>query len=84
MLRADVGRVGLARHLLEGDGPVPNALLDPQLSNSQVPDSAYAAPPADPDRRRRVGEERQANGEAQVRCDRLDAKAFTGALHYSA
>ena len=81
MLGADVGRVGLARDLLEANRFVTYSLLDPKLPNGEMPNPADAAPAADADSRGGVGKERERLLDPEVGRDGLGAEALAGAMH---
>ena len=80
-LREHVRRVLVAPHLEQGEVAAAQALLDPQLADSQVAYAANAAPAADAYRRCGIRAHADGHGEAEVLSPRLDAQRVCRALH---
>ena len=83
VLCADVGRVGLAENLPQTKALVPDPLLDPQLADREVADSADSAALADADSRGGIDQQRKRFADTQVKRNGLGAEPFASPMHRS-
>ena len=76
----DVGAIIPAGDLVEFEVFRSKTFLNPQVGHGQVSHPAEALPPADPDCCSRVGGNLEADGEAQVVAEGLEAQRGGGSL----
>ena len=80
VFRQQVRRVLHPRHFPKPEFAIAQALLDPELSDGQVPDSPNARPTADPNRGRRVRPQPDGYLHAKVAEERLLAQSNSRAF----